>query len=71
MISVNGKTRVGRSLSTCYIEIECKDDIVIIGTADTKFIVNAEDLQKELNRNAMEKQGISAPKNGMDRVCVG
>ena len=49
MISVAGKIKVGKSLSTCYIEIECKDDIVVIGSADTKFIVNAEELQKELN----------------------
>ena len=55
MISVNGKIKVGRSLSTCYVEIECKDDIVVIGSADTKFIVNAEELQAELNSGVKDR----------------
>ena len=55
MIKVDGRIKVGRSLSTCLIEIECKDDIVMIGSADTKFIVTAEELQKELNCTAMDR----------------
>ena len=56
MINTIGKIRIGRGYSAvCYIDIDRKGDTVIIGTADTKFEVNAEDLQKELNRDETDR----------------
>lgn len=52
-----GKVKIGRSVSTCYIEIERKEDKVIIGTSGTKFEVNADDLRLVLTAEG-EKSSI-------------
>lgn len=56
MTNTIGKIRIGKGYSSiCYVDIQRKGDTVIIGTADTKFEINAEDLQKELNRDETDR----------------
>ena len=56
MTNTIGKIRIGKGHpSICYVDIQRKGDTVIIGTADTKFEINAEDLQKELNRDETDR----------------
>ena len=57
LMTKEGKVKIGRSVSTCYIEIERKEDKVIIGTSGTKFEVNAEDLRRVLTAEG-EKSSI-------------
>ena len=52
-----GKVKIGRSTSTCYIEIDRKGDAVTIGTTDTKFEISAEDLRRVLTAEG-EKTAI-------------
>ena len=61
MIKAEGKVKIGRSVSTCYVEMEQKGHDFIIGSSGTKFIVSVKDLQKALNRDDKAKQGIDAP----------
>ena len=56
MTNTRGKIRIGKWYpSICYVDIQRKGNAVIIGTADTKFEINAEDLQKELNRDETDR----------------
>ena len=55
MIKTEGKIKIGRSVSTCFIEMEQKGDEFIIGSSGTKFIVPLKELQKA-------EQGIDEPK---------